>query len=199
MPTRDPRVDAYIAKAAPFAKPILKHIRAVVHEACPETEETLKWSAPAFMYKGILCVSAAFKEHATLGFWKGSLILDKNGRKAEDAWGNFGKITSVADLPPRRELMGYIRKAMELNERGVTVKRVVKPKPPLRVPADLTAALKKSRKAVAAFAAFPPSHRREYVEWITEAKTDATRERRIATAVEWITEGKARNWKYEKC
>lgn len=200
MGKRDSRVDDYIEKAKPFAQPILRHIRAIVHAACPKTEETLKWSMPTFMYEGeMLCGMAAFKEHAVLGFWKASLILDKQGRKLEDdAMGQFGCITTVKDLPTKAELTGYIKKAMELNEQGIKVKRAkaATPKAPPRVPAELAAALKKNRKAAATFEAFPPSCRREYVEWITEAKTDATRQRRLDTAIEWMVEGKSRNWKY---
>jgi len=203
MGKRDPRIDAYIEKAKPFAQPILRHIRAVVHAACPKTEETLKWSMPTFMYEGeMLCGMAAFKEHAVLGFWKASLILDKQGRKLEDdAMGQFGCITSVKDLPTKRELTGYIKKAMELNEQGIKVKRAkaATPKAPARVPAELAAALEKNRKAAATFEAFPPSCRREYVQWITEAKQEATRQKRLATTIEWLAEGKRRNWKYENC
>jgi uncharacterized protein YdeI (YjbR/CyaY-like superfamily) len=203
MGKRDSRVDDYIEKAKPFAQPILRHIRAIVHAACPKTEETLKWSMPTFMYEGeMLCGMAAFKEHAVLGFWKASLILDKQGRKLEDdAMGQFGCITTVKDLPTKAELTGYIKKAMELNEQGIKVKRAkaATPKAPPRVPAELAAALKKNRKAAATFEAFPPSCRREYVEWITEAKQEATRQKRLATTIEWLAEGKRRNWKYENC
>jgi uncharacterized protein YdeI (YjbR/CyaY-like superfamily) len=197
---KDPRVDAYIKKAAPFAQPILTHIRAAVHEACPDVEETLKWSMPSFMYHGILCGMAAFKEHAVMGFWKGSLILDKNGTRADEAMGSFGRLTTVKDLPPKKTLHGYIKQAMKLNEDGTKVaKPKSKPKPPVKTPAYLAAALKKNKKAAAHFDAFSPSQKREYVEWLTEAKTDATRDRRLATAMEWISEGKRRNWKYENC
>ena len=203
MGKRDSRVDDYIEKAKPFAQPILRHIRAVVHAACPKTEETLKWSMPTFMYEGeMLCGMAAFKEHAVLGFWKASLILDKQGRKLEDdAMGQFGCIKSVKDLPTKAELTGYIGKAMELNEQGIKVQRAkaATPKAPPKVPAELAAALKKNRKAAATFEAFPPSCRREYVEWITEAKQEATRQKRLATTIEWLSEGKKRNWKYENC
>jgi uncharacterized protein YdeI (YjbR/CyaY-like superfamily) len=203
MGKKDPRVDAYIEKAKPFAQPILRHIRQVVHAACPKTEETLKWSMPTFMYEGeMLCGMAAFKEHAVLGFWKASLILDQEGRKLEDdAMGQFGCIRTVKDLPPKRELTGYIRKAMELNEQGIKVKRAkpAAPKAAAKVPADLAAALERNRKAAATFDGFPPSCRREYVEWITEAKREATRLKRLKTTIEWLAEGKRRNWKYENC
>ena len=194
MPTTDPRIDAYIANAADFAQPILRHIREVVHSTCPEVEETMKWRNPSFLYKGMLCGMAAFKAHVGFGFWKGSLILEGN----RDAMGHFGRITSLSDLPSRKVLAGYVRRAMQLNEEGVTSPSRMRrtPKPPARVPADLAAALRKNRKAAAAFEAMSPSHRREYIEWITEARTDATRQRRLATAIEWIAEGKSRNWKY---
>jgi uncharacterized protein YdeI (YjbR/CyaY-like superfamily) len=201
MGKRDPRVDAYIEKAADFAKPILKQLRARVHQACPECEETMKWSFPHFEYKGMLCGMAAFKQHATFGFWKGSLVMPEaaGGEAAKDGMGHFGKMASLADLPAKKVLTGYIKKAMALNDEGIKVERKPKPAPkPVKVPADLTAALGKSKKARTAFDAFPPSHKREYIEWITEAKADETRARRIKQAVEWIGEGKSRNWKYER-
>lgn len=198
MGTRDARVTRYIEKAAPFARPILTHIRDVVHAACPEVEETMKWRMPSFVYHGILGNMAAFKQHATFGFWKGSLVFDSD--KAREAMGTFGRLTSVADLPSKRELTGYIRKAMALNAEGVKAppKRTARPKPPLRTPPDLGAALRKHAKARATWEGSSPSHRREYVEWITEAKRPETRARRIATTVEWLAEGRSRNWKYEK-
>ena len=197
MGKEDPRVDAYIAKSAAFAKPILRHLRKVVHAACPDVEETMKWSAPHFDYKGeMMCGMAAFKAHCAFGFWKSSLVLD--GPAATDAMGQFGRITSVRDLPSDRTIAGYVKKAAKLNDEGIKVAR--KPattKKPLRIPAAFTSALKKKPAARKAFDAFSPSHRREYVEWITEAKSDATRQKRMATAVEWLAEGKSRNWKYE--
>ncbi len=195
MGTRDPRIDAYIAKSAGFARPILKHIREVVHTGCPDVEETMKWSMPHFMYQGMLCGMAAHKHHCSFGFWKGSLIFDES----KPGMGHLGAITSLDDLPPKKELIGYVKKAAKLNEEGVSVKRVPKaPKKPLPVPDDLAAALKRSKAARTHFEAFSPSQRREYIEWITEAKTDATREKRLVTAVEWMEEGKQRNWKYQK-
>jgi len=201
MGKRDPRVDAYIEDSADFAKPILKQLRAAVHDACPQCEETMKWRFPHFEYKGMLCGMAAFKEHATFGFWKGSLVMPEaeGGEAARDGMGHFGKMTSVADIPPRKVLTGYIKKAMALNDEGIKVARKPKaPAKPVKVPPDLSAALKQSKKGKTAFDAFPPSHKREYVEWITEAKTDDTRARRIKQAVEWIAAGKSRNWKYER-
>jgi len=199
MGKKDPRIDAYIEKSADFAKPILTQLRATVHETCPDCEETMKWSMPHFEYNGLMCGMAAFKRHATFGFWKGSLVMPEGGEAAKDGMGQFGKIASVADLPPKKTIAGYIRKAMTLNEQGVTVARKPRgPAKPVRVPADLSAALRKNKKARTAFEAFPPSHKREYVEWITEAKTDATRTRRLTQAVDQIAGGKSRNWKYER-
>jgi uncharacterized protein YdeI (YjbR/CyaY-like superfamily) len=201
MATRDPRIDAYIAKSAAFAQPILTHIRDVVHATCPDVEETMKWSFPHFQYKGILCSMAAFKEHCSFGFWKGSLIVDAGAGGDEKGMGQFGRITQLADLPSRKVLSGYIKKAMKLNEEGVPSPTRSKPKTSreLVIPEALTRALQSNEKARAAFEKFSPSHKREYVEWITEAKTEATRTRRIETAIAWMAEGKPRNWKYMNC
>jgi uncharacterized protein YdeI (YjbR/CyaY-like superfamily) len=200
MGTRDKRVDAYIAKSQDFAKPILTHIRESIHQACPDVSETIKWGMPAFDYKGPMCGMAAFNQHATFGFWKSSLVFDKNDQYAIDpnGMGAFGKMTSVSDLPPKRALLGYIKKAAALNDEGVKVQRKRTPRAPLPVPAAFAAALKKNKKATAAFDAMPPSHQREYNEWIGEAKTDATRDKRVAQAMQWIAEGKSRNWKYQR-
>jgi uncharacterized protein YdeI (YjbR/CyaY-like superfamily) len=200
MPIRDPRIDAYITKAPDFAKPILRHLREVVHAGCPEVEETVKWGHPWFMHHGMLCNFAAFKQHAAFGFWKASRILDLKGSQAGEAMGSFGRLTSVKDLPSKRVLTGYVRQAMKLNEAGTPIVRAKKaPKPAPKTPPDLLAALQKNRKAMGHFDGFSPSKRREYIDWLTEAKTAATRDRRLQTAVAWITEGKARNWKYENC
>ena len=196
MGKRDARVDAYIGKAAEFARPILVKIRESVHEHCPDVEETVKWGMPAFMYHGILCNMAAFKQHATLGFWKGSLVTESPADVA--AMGQFGRLTKVSDLPPKKDFKRYLRRAMELNETGAKVKRPVKHTkkviPPM--PDDFRAAIEKNKKALAGYEQLSPSHQREYIEWITDAKTDSTRNRRIAQAVEWMAEGKPRNWKY---
>jgi uncharacterized protein YdeI (YjbR/CyaY-like superfamily) len=202
MGLRDPRVDAYIAKSAEFARPVLSHLREVVHAACPECEETLKWSAPSFTYRGkILCGMAAFKQHATFGLWQGAMVLGPEGRRLDDAMGQFGRLTAVTDLPGKRELGGYLKQAMKLIDDGVKrpPTRDSKPKPPAETPDDLAAALRKNAKARAAFEAFPPSARREYIEWITEARREDTRQKRLAQTVEWLSEGKRRNWKYENC
>ena len=193
----DKRIDAYIAKSPEFARPILTRIREIVHEGCPECEETLKWNAPTFMYKdAILCGMVSFKQHCIFHFWKGTLVVPSADK--EGAGGQFGKLTKVSDLPPKKELFGYIKKAMALNEAGIKeTKRPIKPKPALATPKELTAALKKNKAALATFVDFSPSAKREYVEWIVDAKTDDTRAKRIAQAVEWIAEGKKRNWKYQ--
>ena len=193
----DKRVDAYIARSAEFARPILTRIREIVHEGCPECEETLKWSAPTFMYKdAILCGMVSFKQHCIFHFWKGTLVVPTADK--EGAGGQFGKLTKVSDLPPKKELLGYLKKAMALNEAGTKdTKRPVKAKPALATPNELTAALNKNKAARTTFEGFPPSAQREYVEWIVDAKTDETRAKRIAQAVEWIADGKKRNWKYE--
>ena len=197
MGTRDPRVDAYIERSAPFAQPILEHSRSVMHEACPNVEETMKWSMPHFMYHGMLGGMSAFKAHCAFGFWKGTLIVPE---QEEAAMGQFGRIESIKDLPPRRKFVGYVKKAMKLNEEGVAAPRAARsrPKKPLPMPSDLAKALGRNRKARATFDAFPPSHRREYIEWITEAKREDTRARRVDQAVEWMADGKSRNWKYQK-
>ena len=177
MGKRDPRVDAYIAKAADFAKPILTQIRDTVHASCPDVEEEMKWRFPHFVYKGVLCSMASFKAHAAFGFWKGPLVM--GGPKGADGMGQFGRLTAVSDLPSKKAFAGYVRKAAALNEQGVKVARAPKSAAtPLHVPADLSAALRKHKKARAGFDALSPSHTREYIEWITEAKRDDTRARR---------------------
>ncbi len=202
MASRDPRIDAYIGKSADFAKPILSYIRETVHSACPEVEEAMKWSFPHFVYAGgILCSVASFKEHCAFGFWKGSLIVDAHGDKGQDAMGQFGRIEKISDLPSKKILTGYIKQAMKLNEEGVRTparSKLKTPKQDLETPPVLTTALGRNKKAKAAFDKLSPSHRREYVEWISDAKADATKERRTATAIEWLSEGKSLNWKYER-
>ena len=199
----DPRIDQYIKKAQPFARPILEHIRALVHRACPDVQETMKWSFPHFDYKGILCSMAGFKQHCTFGFWKASLLKDPDQiltKVGKTAMGHFERITSVEDLPSDKILIAYIKEAAKLNEQGV--KLPPKEKAPvgkiIEVPAELTTALKRNKKALKTFDEFSPSHRKEYIEWITEAKSDATKEKRIETAIEWLSEGKQRHWKYVK-
>jgi uncharacterized protein YdeI (YjbR/CyaY-like superfamily) len=201
MGKKDPRIDAYIAKSADFAKPILGHIRKLVHAADREVEETLKWSFPHFMHKGILCGMAAFTRHCTFGFWKRALIFGKNGGKSGEAMGQFGRITAISDLPKDAVMIGYIKKAARLNDEGAKLpsKPRTKTKKELVVPDYFLAALKKRKKALIAFEGFSYSHKKEYVDWIREAKREDTRQRRLATAVEWLAEGKSRHWKYAKC
>jgi uncharacterized protein YdeI (YjbR/CyaY-like superfamily) len=197
MGKKDPRVDAYIARSAPFAQPILRHLRKVVHTGCPDVEETIKWQFPHFDYKGMMCSMAAFKTHCAFGFWKAALILGSN--RTKEAMGHFGRICSVADLPAEKTLIDDVRKAARLNDTGIKVPRS-KPKrrTPLVVPDDLAVAL--AHKAVARrnFEKFSASQKREYVEWITEAKREETRKQRIKTTITWLSEGKVRNWKYLK-
>lgn len=194
---RDSRVDAYIAKAQPFARPILTHLRAAVHEGCPDVEETIKWGMPSFTHHGILAGMASFKAHVAFGFWKGKLVTGEVAG-ADGAMWSFGRITSLDDLPPRRKLLALVKKAAKLNAQGVTAPRAVKhAKPALRTPPDLAAALKTKAKAKAFWATLSPSAKRDYIEWITEAKQPATRARRLAEALTWLGAGKRRSWKYE--
>jgi len=201
MPATDPRVDAYIEKSADFAKPILTHLRKLIHKAAPQATETLKWSMPSFEYKGLLCGFAAFKQHATFGFWKQSLLEQDAFPAEKTAMGSFGRITSKKDLPADAVMIKLIKQAVELNDRGIKVekKKPAAAKQDLTVPDILTAALKKNKAAQQTFESFPYSCKKEYVQWITEAKTEPTREKRLATTIEWLAEGKRRNWKYENC
>jgi uncharacterized protein YdeI (YjbR/CyaY-like superfamily) len=204
----NPKVDAYCAKVQPFAQPILAHLRALVHKACPEVEETIKWSRPFFQYRGaILCNMSAFKEHCSFGFWGEEIgaVLREAAVLKEGGMGSLGRITSVADLPSDKQMLGWIRQAAAFVDSGQYTSpiaarhKVVKQKPSLNTPAEFKTALQRNKKAAAVFAAFSPSCKREYVEWIAEAKRQETRDKRIATAVEWIAEGKQRNWKYQNC
>lgn len=197
---RNKQFDAYIAKSPDWAQPILTTLREIVHDACPDVQEEMKWSAPTFVYHGIMCGMVAFKHYCTFHFWKGELVTGTAlGANGEGAAAQFGRLTSVKDLPPKKVLIGYIKKAMKLNEEGVKVERPAKKKrPELPMPSYFMAAIKKNKRALAAYEDFSPSHRREYIEWITGAKTDATRDKRVAQAVEWMAEGKSRNWKYAR-
>ncbi len=203
MPKIDKRVDAYIAKSPEYAKPILKHLRKLVHTACPEVEETIKWGFASFDYKGPFCTMAAFKAHCVFGFWKTALLNDPKGvlsEKKDEAMGSLGRITSIKDLPSDKVIIGFIKAAKKLNDDGVKLppRKKETAKKDLIIPDYMIKTLKKDKKAFAAFEAFSPSHKREYVEWITEAKTDETRNKRIATMLEWLAEGKSRNWKYQR-
>jgi hypothetical protein len=192
----DPRIDAYITQAAPFARPILTHLRSVVHDACPEAEETVKWGVPAFVYQGkLLCMAASFKAHCAFVLWT---------REAEAAAGaaastneSLRRISCLKDLPARRALHSLVKDAAtRIAARGPLPRPAKKAKPAMKVPPDLNAALALDTRAKAGFQKLPPSHRREYVEWITEAKTAPTRERRLQTTLEWLAAGKSRNWRY---
>ena len=196
MPKKDSRIDAYIAKAQPFAQPILKHLRAVVHEACPECTETIKWGMPAFDYKGAFVGMAAFKQHAAFNFWKHKQLI---GARPAEGMGSFGRLTSVKDLPAKSRLLALVKKAKQLNDEGTPSPMAGrKPRAALPTPPFLQKALAKNAKAQKQFESFPPGKRRDYIEWLTEAKTEETRQRRLDTALAWIAQGKSRNWKYEQ-
>ncbi|MEP7044209.1 MAG: YdeI/OmpD-associated family protein [Dokdonella sp.] len=200
MAHTDPRIDAYIAKSATFAQPILTHLRKVLHEACPDIEETIKWGMPFFVLDGRPFANmAAFKQHCAFGFWKGRQVVGDEG--SDEAMGQFGRLTNVAELPAKKVLIGYIKKAITQHRANAQAPRAkpAAPKAAAAVPDDLAAALTKNAKARKTFEAFSPSHRREYIEWITEAKREDTRAKRLATTMEWLAEGKSRNWKYANC
>jgi uncharacterized protein YdeI (YjbR/CyaY-like superfamily) len=201
MSIPDPRIDTYINKSAPFAQPILRHIRRLVHKSCPEVEETLKWGFPHFDYKGVMISMAAFKEHCTLNFWK-ALLIPTIARVSEEdsAMGQFGRITAISDLPDDESLLGYMREAKRLNDENIKLPQ--KPKEQavkeLTVPECLVEALKENPLAAETWDKFAYSHRKEYVNWINDAKTGATRDSRLATTIEWLAEGKTQNWKYSR-
>jgi uncharacterized protein YdeI (YjbR/CyaY-like superfamily) len=197
MASHDPRVDAYIDTVAPFAQPILREIRQRVHAGCAEAEEAIKWGMPAFLYRDkILCVMAAFKAHATLAFWRREDGASKPERAGE-AMGEFGRLAQVADLPGKREFAAKVKTAMQRIEEGAP-QRVVKPRAPLAMPAAFAEALAQQPQAKRAFDGFSAGYQRDYLEWIGQAKTEATRDKRIAQSLEWLADGKHRNWKYEK-
>ncbi len=203
MPEKDPRVDTYIEKAATFAKPILTKLRKLIFQACPDVNETIKWGFPNYEIHGsVMCNMAGFKEHCSFGFWKASLLSDpdkilKIGEK--HSMGHFDRITSLKDLPTDKILLSYLKEAAELNRLNIKiVKAKAAPKKELPIPENLKAALKKNKKASLHFESFSRSQQREYIEWINEAKTQETVERRLATTIEWVAEGKTRNWKYKK-
>ncbi len=205
MATKDKRIDAYIVKAEPFAKPILAHIRGLIHAACPEVEETMKWSFPHFDYKGtMMCSMASFKQHCAFGFWKAALMKDADKlvgmAKTEVAMGHMGRITSVKDLPSDKKMLSLIKEAMKLNDDDVKLpsRAKVTATKELEIPTWFTAALKRDAKVKKQFEAFSPGKKKEYVDWLVDAKTEATREKRMETALEWIAEGKQRHWKYQK-
>jgi uncharacterized protein YdeI (YjbR/CyaY-like superfamily) len=202
------KVDAYIAKVQPFAQPIMAHLRELVHKGCTGVEETIKWSRPFFQYRGaILCNMSAFKQHCSFGFWGQEIgaVLREAHVLRKDGMGSLGRITSVKDLPPDKRMIDWIRQAAAFVETGnytspiAARRKVVKAKKPtVKMTTGFASGLRKNKKAAAAFAVFSPSSKREYVEWIAEAKRPETRDKRIATAIAWIAEGKQRNWKYQK-
>jgi len=202
MHLKNKAIDAYISKSVDFAHPILNHLRELVHKTCPDVEEKIKWGFPHFDYKGeMMCSMAAFKKHAVFGFWKASLMKDPvlvEIAKSEVAMGHLGRITSLKDLPADKKIIAWIKEAMQLNDLGMKLPAKVKaaPNKELMVPDYFVAALSKNKKARQTFEAFAFSHRKEYINWITEAKTEATRDKRMKTAIEWLAEGKSRNWKY---
>ncbi len=199
MPT-NPAITTYITRAQPFAQPILNHIRALVHMACPKVEEKIKWGMPFFDYKGPMCNLAAFKQHCSFGFWKASLMSDPilvETAKSEVAMGHLGKITSLKDLPSDKKIMTYINEAMLLNEAGKKVVKVKSTKSITYVVPDyIVIAIKQNKKAFATFEAFAPSHKKEYAQWIDEAKTETTKSKRLLKAIENMEEGKPYNWQY---
>lgn len=202
MTKKDKRIDTYIARSQPFARPILRHIRALVHAACPEVQETIKWGFPHFNYRDeMMCSMASFKEHCAFGFWKASLMKDKTLRRnaeSESSMGHLGKISSMDDLPSDKKMTAYIKEAMALNDSGAKVKRspAAQEKKELLIPDYFSAAIRRNKKAFDIFNGFSYSNKKEYVQWVAEAKTEETRLSRLSTAVEWISEGKIRNWKY---
>lgn len=201
MSTRSDRVDAYIAEAADFARPILERLRELVHRGCPQVAEAIKWGSPAFEHHGLLAVMGAFKSHVAFGFWKGKLLDDPQGILDEGGFGGSGnlRLESVDDIPAEEVFLDYLHRAARLNEQGVRLPQTSeKEKQALEVPEDLDAALDENPAARKTFDDFSWSKQEEYVEWITGAKRDATRSKRLAQAIEWMAEGKSRNWKYQK-
>lgn len=195
MPTSDPRVDTYIAKAAPFAQPILLEMRARVHAGCSEVEEAIKWGMPAFLYRGkLLCNMAAFKAHAALGFWQ----RDGGQPGNDEAMGQYGRLQSLKDLPAKRAFVSQLREAMQRIDAGTpAIKRA--PRATLPMPPEFATALAAHPEAKTVFDGFAPSYQRDYLEWIGEAKRDATRQQRITQSLQWLAEGKRRHWKHENC
>lgn len=203
MLSTDPRVDSYIEKAAEFAQPILRYLRQLIHETCPEIAENIKWGMPSFEYKGMMMGFAAFKGHCALNFWKGNIIPDPHGFLSTvggTGMGNLGKITTLDDLPNRDILVYYVQEAMRLNDEGIQVPKdkTKAAKKVSETPAALIEALQQNPAAQSTYDQFPPGQKREYDEWIADAKTEATRQKRLKDAIQWMSEGKIRNWKYLK-
>ena len=202
MGKRDKRVETYIANSAPFARPVLNHLREIVHQGCPDAEETIKWGMPFFEYKDeILCNMASFKKHCSFGFWKASILSDPDHileLVGKTSMGSLGQLTDLSDLPPNRILIKYIKAAAKLNKEGVKVAQKSTAKKELEVPEYFAKAIARNKRALKTFNSFSNTNRKEYVEWVTGAKTEETRSKRLDTAIEWLAEGKIRNWKYLK-
>jgi uncharacterized protein YdeI (YjbR/CyaY-like superfamily) len=205
MGKKDIRIDHYIDGAKEFAQPILIHLRELIHKACPEVVETIKWGMPSFDYKGPYCGMASFKQHCVFGFWKAKLLEDPNhylkerANEGGEAMYQLGRITSLDDLPPDKAIIDFLKQAKRLNDEGIKVPtEPKKKKEELLMPDDLIEELRKNKKAMATYEGFSATNKREYIEWINEAKTEATRNKRLQTALEWIAEGKIKNWKYIK-
>lgn len=203
MKHTDPRIDDYIAQSADFAVPVLEYLRSLVHEVYPDVKETMKWSFPHFEYKGsILCSMASFKQHCSFGFWLESRLNDPDKLLAANGertgMGSLGKIAGMDDLPPKEALEGFIRQAIQLIDSGVKMSKESKPPAnrDLVVPEYFQNALAGNPEALKTFTGFSYTQKKEYVEWVVDAKAEATRQKRIATALEWLAEGKIRNWKY---
>jgi len=199
MKNFNPEVDAYIKKAQPFAQPILAHVRSLMHKGCPELTETIKWGMPHFEYKGVISSMAAFKEHCVFGFWKQDLIPGmKQYIKEKEAMGSWGRITTLKGIPPDKDIIEFVRVAAELNEKGIkSPKRAAKPVV-VNMPDDFLKAIRANKKASGVYDNFSPSNKRDYADWISGAKNDETRKNRMKTAIEWMSEGKPRMWKYMK-
>jgi uncharacterized protein YdeI (YjbR/CyaY-like superfamily) len=206
MGKTDKRIDHYIAGSAVFARPILNHLRLLVQTACPEAEETIKWGFPHFMFDDrILCSMASFKQHCSFIFWQAEAmedpqnILEKVGRTA---MGHLGRITTLSELPPDHMMKAYIRESARLIQEGVKPPAKPRPKPgvkkSLAIPDYFRKALAANKKALKTFEAFSATNKKDYLEWVEEAKTEPTRNKRLSTAIEWMSEGKPRNWKYMK-
>lgn len=204
MQHTDPRIDDYITKSAVFAHEILNYLRNIVHTNCPECTETMKWNFPHFMYKGdILCSMAAFKQHCAFGFWKEKLMIKSSNLltdKGKSAMGDFGKITCLKDLPSKSVLKACIQEAMALNEQGIKLPKPVQKiaDSAIIIPDDFQNALNKHALAKKNFNAFSNSHKREYINYILEAKREATRLTRIQKSIEMLADGKSHNSKYER-
>jgi len=204
LPSSEPEVDAYAEGVEAFAKPILAHLRGLIRATCPEVVETLKWGIPHFDYRGeMMCIFAAYRSHCAFSFWKSALMSDPRLKASIDLPASkrfMGKLRSLADLPVDAELTAWIREAMLLNEQGAKVaprKTSAAPKIVVAPPAFVER-LAASPSVKAMFESKSASFQKEYNVWIAEAKTEATRDKRINEALAWIAEGKGRFWKYAK-